>query len=88
MLQKIDLDLKENVKVFSQVISREGINGANRFAITKARAAGEKIVFYRLLYPTGEVFASSHMLYWKGIKADRNILNQVILKKKAFVSNH
>ena len=82
MLQKIDLDLKENVKVFSQVISREGINGASRFAITKARAAGEKIVFYRLLYPTGEVFASSRMLYWKDIKADRNILNQVILKNK------
>ena len=78
MLQKIDLDLKENVKVFSQVISREGIGGAKRFAITKARAAGEKIVFYRLLYPNGEVFASSHMLYWKDIKADQNILKQVI----------
>ena len=78
MLQKIDLDLKENVKVFSQVISREGISGAKRFAITKARAAGEKIVFYRLLYPNGEVFASSHMLYWKDIKADQNILKQII----------
>ncbi|MCK5100423.1 MAG: HAMP domain-containing protein [Desulfobacteraceae bacterium] len=82
MLQKIDLDLKENVKVFSQVISREGINGARRFSITKARAAGEKVVFYRLLYSTGEVFASSHMLYWKNIKADKNILNQVILSNK------
>ncbi len=82
MLQKIDLDLKENVKVFSQVISREGLNGARRFAITKARAAGEKIVFYRLLYPTGEVFASSHMLYWKDIKADKSILNRVLSTKK------
>ncbi len=84
MLQKIDLNLKENVKVFSQVIAREGINGAQRFAITKARAAGEKIVFYRLLYPTGEVFASSHMLYWQDIKADQNILKKVILENKSF----
>lgn len=38
----------------------------------------KRLFFYRLLYPTGEVFASSHMLYWKDIKADRNILNQVI----------
>ncbi|MCK5542789.1 MAG: HAMP domain-containing protein [Desulfobacterales bacterium] len=82
MLQKIDLDLEENVKVFSEVILQEGINGARRFAITKARAAGEKIVFYRLLYPTGEVFATSHMLYWNDIKADKNILNQVIIKNK------
>ncbi|MCP3901719.1 MAG: HAMP domain-containing protein, partial [Desulfobacteraceae bacterium] len=82
MLEKIDLDLEENIKVFSQVVSQEGINGARRFAITKARAAGEKIVFYRLLYPTGEVFASSHMLYWKDIKADKNILKQMILDNK------
>lgn len=82
MLQKIDLDLKENVKVFSQVISREGLGGARRFAITKARAAGEKIVFYRLLYSTGEVFASSHMLYWKDIKADKATLNKVLTEKK------
>ncbi len=82
MLQKIDRDLKENVKVFSQVISQEGLNGARRYAITKARAAGEKVVFYRLLYPSGQVFASSHMSYWQGIKADTKILNQVILKKQ------
>jgi signal transduction histidine kinase len=83
MLQKIDLDLKENVKVFSQVISREGLNGARRFAITKSRAAGEKIVFYRLLYSSGEVFASSHMLYWKDIKADQVIINKVITDKRS-----
>ncbi len=82
MLEKIDLDLEENIKVFSQVISQEGINGARRFAITKARAAGEKIVFYRLLYPSGEVFASSKMLYWNDIKADKDLLNQMILQKR------
>ncbi len=84
MLHKIDLDLEENLKVFSGVISREGMGGAKRFAITKARSAGEKIVFYRLLYPTGEVFASSRMLYWNDIKADKNILNRVILEKRNF----
>ena len=84
MLQKIDIDLEDNVKVFSQVILQEGINGARKFAITKARAAGEKIVFYRLLYPTGEVFASSHMLYWNDIKADKDILKQVIVNNSHF----
>jgi len=73
--EQTDRDLLEKARYFSTVIQRNGILGASKLAVIEAQAAGEKRIFFRLLYPTGEVFASSHMSYWKEIIVDHDAIN-------------
>ncbi|MCF8045193.1 MAG: HAMP domain-containing histidine kinase [Desulfarculaceae bacterium] len=78
MLNRIDRDLSDKLSLFSAVLSRKGMVGARHQAIIEAQAAGEKMVFFRLLYPDGEVFASSSMGYWSSVEADGQALRQVL----------
>ena len=73
--EQTDRDLLEKARYFSTVIQRNGIMGASKLAVIEAQAAGEKRIFFRLLYPNGEVFASSHMSYWKDISVDLDAIN-------------
>ncbi len=56
--QQIDQELLDNAAKFTTVIRRAGLVGARELAVIEAQAAGEKQIFFRLLYPSGEVFAS------------------------------
>jgi heavy metal sensor kinase len=76
-----DQELVEKAGQFSAVIQQTGLRGASNLAVIEAQAAGEKLIFFRLLYPNGEVFASSHMSYWKNIKVDQGLLGQLVDKK-------
>ena len=78
ILNRIDQDLSDKLSLFSAVLSRKGMVGAKRQAIMEAQAAGEKTVFFRLLYPTGEVFASSSMGYWSTVDADEEAIQRVL----------
>ncbi|MFO7753445.1 MAG: ATP-binding protein [Desulfobacteraceae bacterium] len=78
ILNRIDQDLEDKLSLFSAVVSRKGMAGAKHQAIMEAQAAGEKMVFFRLLYPTGEVFASSSMGYWRNVDADQEAIQQVL----------
>lgn len=73
--EQTDRDLLEKARYFATVIARNGIMGASKLAVIEAQAAGEKRIFFRLLYPNGEVFASSHMSYWKDITIDQGAIN-------------
>ncbi|MBA3009758.1 MAG: HAMP domain-containing histidine kinase [Proteobacteria bacterium] len=72
--EQTDRDLLEKARYFSTVIQRNGIMGASKLAVIEAQAAGEKRIFFRLLYPNGEVFASSHMSYWQDISIDQGAI--------------
>ena len=78
---QVDQELMDNASKFSAVIHRNGLIGARELAVVEAQAAGEKVIFFRLLYPTGEVFASSHMSYWKQVHVSKNALQTLVLKK-------
>ena len=78
---QVDQELMDNASKFSAVIHRTGLVGARELAVVEAQAAGEKVIFFRLLYPTGEVFASSHMSYWKQVNVSKNTLQTLVLKK-------
>ncbi|MDA3792011.1 MAG: HAMP domain-containing protein, partial [Desulfobacula sp.] len=78
---QVDQELMDNASKFSAVIHRNGLMGARELAVVEAQAAGEKLIFFRLLYPTGEVFASSHMSYWKQVNVSENTLQTLVLKK-------
>ena len=62
---------------FSTILSIQGLPGIKRLAALEARAAGEKKVFFRLLYPDGEVFASSYMAYWERIPISKSDLQRL-----------
>ncbi|MBU1341989.1 MAG: HAMP domain-containing protein [Proteobacteria bacterium] len=78
---QIDQELLDNSAKFSAIIHRNGLMGARELAVVEAQAAGEKLMFFRLVYPTGEVFASSHMSYWKDVHVSKNALRNLIVNK-------
>jgi len=78
---QIDQELLDNASKFSTIIHRNGLMGARELAVLEAQAAGEKVIFFRLVYPTGEVFASSHMSYWKNVYVSKHALTSLIINK-------
>ena len=78
---QVDLELLDNAAKFSTIINRNGLLGARDLAVVEAQASGEKLIFFRLVYPTGEVFASSHMSYWKDVHVDQTALKQLVVQK-------
>ncbi len=78
ILNQIDQELMDKAGYFRTAISRNGIVGAQNLAVIEAQAAGEKQIFFRLFYPTGEVFASSHMSYWKDVRIDNTLIDRLM----------
>ncbi len=78
---QIDQELLDKAAQFSTVIRQSGMRGAGNLAVIESKAAGEKMIFFRLMYPTGEVFATSHMSYWKDIQVDQDRLDRLMEKK-------
>ena len=59
--EKTDQELSNQAGQFAAVLRERGIRAVENFALFEAQAAGEKKVFFRLLYPTGQAFSSSNM---------------------------
>jgi heavy metal sensor kinase len=76
-----DQELLDNASKFTAIIQRNGLAGARELAVVEAQAAGEKLIFFRLVYPTGEVFASSHMSYWQKVRVSPYALKNLVLNK-------
>lgn len=76
--EQIDMELMDSAAKFSTIIQRNGLIGASQLAVLEAQASGEKSIFIRLLYPSGEVFASSHMSYWKDIRVNKEAIDKLI----------
>ncbi len=78
---QIDQELLDNASKFTTVIRRGGLVGARELAIIEAQAAKDKQIFFRLLYPNGEVFASSHMSYWQDVHISNTALKHMMTEK-------
>jgi hypothetical protein len=78
MQDRTDQDLLGEVRTFSSILSAQGIQAVKRLAIVESQAAGEKKIFFRLLYPSGEAFSSSNMSYWRDIGISRGSLHQLL----------
>jgi heavy metal sensor kinase len=73
-----DRDLQKQLGVFSQIMATDGIEAVKRFAAIESQAAGEKKIFYRLMYPTGISFSSSNMSYWRDIGVSRSHIENIL----------
>ncbi|SLM30087.1 Sensory box histidine kinase [Desulfamplus magnetovallimortis] len=84
ILNRMDQDLLDKAGLFSAVLSVQGIQGIKKIAVLESRAAGERKIFFRLLYPTGEVFASSYMDYWRNVKVEASAVKRLIKSQRFF----
>lgn len=78
MRQQTDQALSSEVRTLSSILSAQGPEAVKRQAFILAQAAGEKKIFFRLLYITGEVFSSSNMSYWRDIGINRVAIKRLL----------
>jgi heavy metal sensor kinase len=76
--QQTDQGLTSEVRAFSSILSTQGTEAVKRQAFLEAQAAGEKKIFFRLLYITGQVFSSSNMSYWRDIGINKRAVDQLL----------
>jgi heavy metal sensor kinase len=80
--ERTDQELLSQARQFSTVLGTRGLNAIEEFAVLEAQAAGVKKVFFRLLYPTGEAFASTNMAYWKDIGVREKAVGEVLRSRR------
>ncbi|MEE4263061.1 MAG: ATP-binding protein [Desulfobacteraceae bacterium] len=78
MRQQTDQALSSEVRTFSTILSTQGPEAVKRQAFLQAQAAGEKKIFFRLLYITGQVFSSSNMTDWRDIGINKTAVNRLL----------
>ncbi|MGD9301564.1 MAG: ATP-binding protein [Desulfobacterales bacterium] len=76
--QQTDQGLSSEVRSFSSILAAQGPEAVKRQALLQAQAAGEKKIFFRLLYITGQVFSSSNMSYWRDIGINRIAIDRLL----------
>jgi heavy metal sensor kinase len=76
--ERTDQELVNQVGQFSTILNLQGIDAVKRVAILEAQAAGVKKIFFRLLYPSGDVFSSSNMSYWQNIGVHRSAIRSLL----------
>ena len=76
--ERTDQELLSQTGQFSTVLREHGIGAVENLALFEAQAAGEKKIFFRLLYPTGQAFSSSNMAYWEEIAIRKEAIRQLL----------
>jgi heavy metal sensor kinase len=76
--QRLDNQLSEKISEFEAIYNLQGIEEVKNAALIESQAAGEKKIFFRLLYASGVAFSSSNMTYWREIGINRNAVGQLV----------
>ena len=58
---RTDQELLGQVSTFTSIFSTKGLEAVKGVALLESQAAGERKIFFRLLYPNGITFSSSNM---------------------------
>ncbi len=81
---RADQDLLAEVRSFSSVMLLQGVEAVKRQALLESHAAGEKKIFFQLLYPDGRVFSSSNMSYFSNIPVSREAIARMLAQQEPF----
>jgi len=76
--QRLDNRLSEKISEFEAIYNLQGLEEVKTAALIESQAAGEKKIFFRLLYASGVAFSSSNMSYWREIGINRNAVDQLV----------
>jgi heavy metal sensor kinase len=80
--QQTDQDLLIGARTFSSILLAHGPEALKQQAFLEAQASGEKKVFFRLLYVTGQLFSSSNMSYWRDIGINKDAIKRLPTDRK------
>jgi heavy metal sensor kinase len=86
--QRLDDDLLNKSKEFASIYALQGSRMLRRAAVLHAQSTGEGRMFYRLFYPSGIVFSSSNMVYWKNVGIDRRAVDAVLGSRNHLFASH
>jgi heavy metal sensor kinase len=75
---RTDQDLLSEARAFSSVMTLQGVEAVKRQALLESHAAGEKKIFFQLLYPDGRLFSSSNMSYFSNIPVSREAITRLL----------
>ena len=76
--QQTDQDLLSGARTFSSILSTQGAEALKQQAFIEAKAGGERKVFFRLLYISGQLFSSSNMSYWRDIGISKDAIKRLL----------
>jgi heavy metal sensor kinase len=76
--QSLDRRLSEKISEFEAIYNLQGLEEVKAAALLESQAAGEKKIFFRLLYASGVAFSSSNMSYWQAIGINRRAVVQLV----------
>lgn len=76
--QSLDRRLSEKISEFEAIYNLQGLEDVKVAALLESQAAGEKKIFFRLLYASGVAFSSSNMSYWQAIGINRRAVVQLV----------
>ena len=76
--QRLDGRLSDKISEFEAIYNLQGLEDVKSAALIESQAAGEKKIFFRLLYASGVAFSSSNMTYWQEIGINRNAVSQLV----------
>jgi heavy metal sensor kinase len=76
--ERTDRELLSQAREFSSVLASEGLEAVKALSVLDAQGAGEKKVFFRLLYSSGQAFSSSNMSYWKDIRIREAAIRELL----------
>ena len=76
--QRLDDRLSDKISEFEAIYNLQGLEDVKSAALIESQAAGEKKIFFRLLYASGVAFSSSNMTYWQEIGINRYAVGQLV----------
>ncbi|BBO86087.1 two-component sensor histidine kinase [Desulfosarcina ovata subsp. sediminis] len=83
--QRMDSQLSGKISEFEAIYNLQGLEDVKAAALIESQAAGEKKIFFRLLYASGVAFSSSNMSYWQSIGINRWAVRRLVDGKSARV---
>lgn len=75
---RLDSQLAGKIAEFEAIYNLQGIEEVKSAALIESKAAGEKKIFFRLLYASGVAFSSSNMSYWQAIGINRGAVEKLM----------
>ncbi len=75
---RTDQELLSQVSTFTSIFSTKGLEAVKGVALLESQAAGERKIFFRLLYPNGITFSSSNMSYWQNIRVGHSAIRMLL----------
>ena len=76
--EKTDQELSHQSGQFSLLFQERGMRAIEDMAVFEAQAAGERKVFFRLLYLNGQVFSSSNMTSWEDVSVSKEAIQKLV----------